>query len=267
MKWLKVAGVVCGAVVITALGIDAADTLSGNSGTMLGQLIGSDNGVCPAGMVEVSAANSFSCVDRFEASSSEDCRYANPANQLESAENLNGQLCAAATQSDSEPWRNVTREQAAAACARAGKRLPSASEWYQAALGTVDDATNCNTDGRAAELTGNNAACVSAAGAEDMIGNVWEWVSDDVIDGQYNARSLPDEGYVVQVDGAGVPTVTENRAEPLFNDDYFWSAQEGAYGMLRGGFYGSESDAGIYTVHAETLPTTAGVAIGFRCVQ
>lgn len=266
MRGLKIGAVIFGAIVITALGIDAADTLSGNGGTMLGQLINSESGVCPAGMVEVAAANSFTCVDRYEASAHVSCRYQNSTNQLESAENLSNTTCAAVSESKAQPWRNITREQAMTACARAGKRLPTAGEWYQAALGTVDDA-NCNTTSNNVTAAGSNEACVSAAGAVDMIGNVWEWVSDDIVDGQLNERNVPREGYVAQVDGQGIPTVTNSTAEELFSADYFWSDEAGVYGMLRGGFYGSDSDAGIYSVHAKTLPTTAGVAIGFRCVQ
>ena len=267
MKWLKIGGVVFGALVITALGIDASDTLSGKGGTLLGQVVSVGGGVCPVGMVEVSSALSFTCVDKWEVSASEDCSYKNPANQTDTLENINNPECSSDSIENAMPWRYITRDQAEIACARAGKRLPSAEEWYKAALGTVDDKTSCNIDGNSPEETGSNQSCVSAAGAEDMIGNVWEWVKDDVIEGSYNGRSLPEEGYVSQVDSGGVPTMSETRANNLFNDDYVWSAKTGAYGVMRGGFYGSESDAGIYSFHAKTVPTMTGTAIGFRCVK
>jgi formylglycine-generating enzyme required for sulfatase activity len=101
----------------------------------------------------------------------------------------------------------------------------------------------------------------------DLIGNAWEWTSEDVIDGMWNGRTLPQSGYVRQVDQSGVAVVSDAVPQEGFYGDYFWSKPTGAFGMMRGGFYGSQSDAGVYTLHAETLPTTAGAAISFRCVQ
>jgi len=266
MRVIQIGVVIIGAVVITALGIDAADSLTGSDGTMLGQLIGSETKVCPEGMVEVPAALSFTCIDQFEGSAGEGCSITDPSNQLESATNLSEQSCGAVSEENRNPWRNITREQAQVACARAEKRLPSNAEWYQAALGTVDD-ENCNIDSNGSEETGSHPACVSAAGAQDLIGNVWEWVTDDVIDGQHDGRALPAEGYVGQVNSNGIATITTGQPDERFNEDYFWSSPAGVYAVLRGGFYGSGSDAGLYTFHGETLPTTAGVAIGFRCVK
>ena len=100
-----------------------------------------------------------------------------------------------------------------------------------------------------------------------MIGNVWEWVSEDVIDGVYNGRAVPQSGYVDQIDSTGVAVKSAETENQLFNSDYFWSKETGAFGMMRGGFYSSKSDAGIYALHAYTLPTSGGSAIGFRCVQ
>ncbi len=267
MKWLKVGAVVFCAVTITALGIDASDTLTGRSGTLLGQLVGSTSSVCPDGMVEVGAATAFTCIDRYEASAGEDCPLAEPASPKDTIKNVETTACQAGSKKNVEPWRFITRDQAAIVCARAGKRLPSAGEWYVAALGTVDDSASCNIDSNSHVEAGTNDQCISAHGAEDMVGNVWEWVSDDVIDGVYSGRNLPDEGYVGQVDGSGMPTLTTKQPSELFGEDYVWSKSEGAYAILRGGFYGSRSDAGLYAVHAETLPTAIGTAIGFRCVK
>lgn len=267
MKWLKIVAVILFAVVITTLGIDAADTLSGKGGTMLGQIVGSDAGVCPKGMVEVPNALSFTCVDKWEASTGEKCPDQNPGSQTESQKNINDPQCMSESKSGVQPWRFVTREQAKAACVRAGKRLPSASEWYEAAIGTVDNNSLCNVDNELVMQSGQNTECVSAAGAEDMIGNVWEWVNDDIIDGQYKGRLLPDEGYVVQVDNDGVATKSDGDGDDMFGNDYIWTSKTGAYGILRGGFYGSEEDAGLYALHGKTAPTAAGTAIGFRCVR
>jgi formylglycine-generating enzyme required for sulfatase activity len=120
--------------------------------------------------------------------------------------------------------------------------------------------------GSGAHKTGKGEECVSAVGAEDTLGNVWEWVSDDVIEGKLGGRELPATGYVAQVDSEGIATLTSQEPSDLFSQDYFWSQLTGAFGMIRGGFYGSKSDAGVYAIHADTLPTTSGTAIGFRCV-
>jgi hypothetical protein len=61
-------------------------------------------------------------------------------------------------------------------------------------------------------------------------------------------------------------TQVAGKTSDLFYSDYFWSTSEGAFGILRGGFFGSRSDAGVYAAHARTVPTSVGTAIGFRCI-
>jgi len=267
MKWLKVGAVVFGAVLITALGIDAADTLSGSRSTLLGQLIkAAPDGICPSGMVEVPMATTFKCADIFEASASRECPNSNPSNEQETQANMNNAECKAASAQKTDAWRYVTREQALTACLRAGKRLPQSGEWYLVSAGTPDSEQSCNISGSAPHKTGDKESCVSAVGVKDAIGNVWEWTSDDVIGGVYNGRALPPTGYVAQVDNGGVAVETSQNESAIFAKDFFWTQSEGAFGMMRGGFYGSKSDAGVYTIHADTPPTTSGTAIGFRCV-
>lgn len=268
MKWLKVMGVVFGAVLITALGIDAADTMSGSRSTLLGQLISSEvKGVCPKGMAHIPQGETFTCVDMFEVSAGATCPHTNPQNELQTKDNIDASSCKAASVENVDAWRFITREQAVVACTRAGKRLPKSDEWYTMSVGTPDDSAKCNTDSSAVTKTGTHKQCVSATGVFDAIGNAWEWTQDDVIDGQYQGRALPDAGYVTQVDAHGVATLTNVAPSNLFYKDYFWSTKKGAFGILRGGFYGSKDDAGVYAVQAETMPTAAGTAIGFRCVQ
>lgn len=266
MRWLKAGGVIFGAVVITALGIDAADTLQGTSGTLLGQLAGSTAGTCPVGMLAVPAATTFRCVDQYEASPNEECPVVQPINQFDTQKNLTDTACWADSRAEVEPWRHVDRESAQLACVRAGKRLPTSEEWQLLAVGTPDTDV-CNTDTRSIAETGSSDGCRSAIGAYDAIGNVWEWTHDDIFDGVYNGRLLPDSGYVSQVDRGGVATMSSSTPVEQFFADYVWSEAEGAFAMMRGGFYGSGNDAGVYSVHAATLPTMQGAAIGFRCVQ
>lgn len=268
MKWLKVGGVIFGAVAITALGIDAADTLQGSRSTLLGQIVATEHGACPSGMQETSVGGTFTCVDIYEASASDDCEYQNPGNEAETRSNLENTQCGAVSKKDTQPWRYITREQAQAACLRSGKRLPDNKEWYIVSAGTPDTDGSCNIDSAEVSTSGKYTNCVSGVGVYDAIGNVWEWTIDDVINGNYAGRELPQTGYVTQVDAQGIAITTEkNTGSEQFYEDYFWSDAEGAYGILRGGFYGSKEDAGVYATHAQTLPTSAGTAIGFRCVK
>jgi hypothetical protein len=268
MRYLKLGGIIFGAVLITALGIDAADTLQGSQSTLLGQLASSNDGPCPVGMVHVPAGVTFSCVDTYEASAAEECPILVPSNTTETQRNIVDQTCAAESQKDVLPWNHITREQAQLACVRSSKRLPTNEEWYMIALGTPDsNEGSCNISGGSFKKTGTAESCVSAVGVFDTVGNLWEWTSDDVLDQVYNGRTLPEEGYVVQVDKGGVATQSSTSSEMLFGEDYIQTAKKGAYAIMRGGFYGSRNDAGVYTVHAKALPTTIGPAIGFRCVQ
>jgi formylglycine-generating enzyme required for sulfatase activity len=262
MKSLKIFGVILGALIITSLSIDASDTLVGKSGTLLGQISGFEKSVCPSEMIHLPAATTYNCVDRFEAAASDSCIIDNPNNQFDTEVNLAKADCQLSNK-ELLPWRHINREQAAVMCARSGKRLPSAAEWYQFVMGTP--AQKCNIDVGSVEKSAENSECISAAGVINGVGNVWEWVSDDVIDGTYLGRRLPDTGYVRQVDSGGVATLTAS--EQVNNSDYFWSASEGVYAMIRGGFYGSRLDAGVFSLHAATIPTFSGEAVGFRCVQ
>ena len=149
---------------------------------------------------------------------------------------------------------------------RAGKRLPKSSEWYMLSVGTREGVDICNIETAGHTKNGEKKLCVSATGVHDAIGNVWEWTSDDVIDGMHEGRKLPVDGYVSQVDAGGMATQVASKTSDLFYSDYFWSTSEGAFGILRGGFFGSRSDAGVYAAHARTVPTSFGTAIGFRCI-
>ena len=268
MKWMRVALIVFVAIIITALGIDAADTITGSRGTLLSNVIGqSDTHGCPEGMSAVSNVGTVTCVDIYEVSTSETCPFVAPENTTDSMKNIESADCLPVTKPDVMPWRYVTRDQAMSMCARIGKRLPTNDEWYHLSLGVAQVHDTCNISSKQASKTGSFEQCVSPQGAYDMVGNVWEWVSDDVIEGMYNDHLLPDTGYVAQVDGTGMPIVTSTEEQALFGNDYFWSKNIGAYGVLRGGYYDSGTDAGIYAVHADTVPTSASAGIGFRCVQ
>lgn len=265
-KWAQVSLVIVGALIITALSIDAADTLTGKGGTLLSSVIGAPSG-CGEGMISVQTVPGVSCVDLYEVSPSSHCPTLSPQSSLESHKNVETKECTAQSQAGIEPWVYVTRDQAAQLCARSGKRLPTSAEWYALASGMVDVERSCNVHGGHMLRTGELLDCVSPVGAYDFVGNVWEWVSDDVTDGQYNNRSLPQSGYVLQVDNTGIALETGQHEEELYGNDYFWSNSDGVYGVIRGGFYASGKDAGMYTAHMDTPTNAANAGIGFRCVR
>jgi hypothetical protein len=267
MKWGKSVLVIFGALVITALGIDASDTFQGSKGTLLSQVISNTEGACPSGMHQVENIPGITCVDTYEASTGEGCPVMNPEQMLATLTNVESKECVPESKKDVRPWSFVTRDQAMQLCARSGKRLPTSEEWYALSLGMTALEESCNVSSKSVSGTGSFSACVSPTGAFDLVGNLWEWVSDDVINGTYKSFQVPDSGYVAQVDAGGMATLSSSEPQELFAKDYFWSRKEGAYGVIRGGYYDSGEDGGLYTIHADTLPTTASIGIGFRCIR
>jgi hypothetical protein len=78
---------------------------------------------------------------------------------------------------------------------------------------------------------------------------------------------LPVSGYVLSVDSSGVASQTGTTTSDLFGSDYARFPESGVFGMVRGGFYGSGEDGGIYALQANIAPTFASAGIGFRCVR
>jgi len=136
-------------------------------------------GSCSADMVAVGSL----CVDRYEASLWD---AASGGTQIPASTCLaDGSDCGvgaanpiyARSEAGVLPSANITWYQALQACANAGKRLPTTTEWQMAAAGTPSGlASGCNFSG-VATAAASNAGCESTAGAFDMIGNVWEWTA------------------------------------------------------------------------------------------
>ncbi|HEY0251557.1 MAG TPA: SUMF1/EgtB/PvdO family nonheme iron enzyme, partial [Kofleriaceae bacterium] len=157
---------------------------------------------CPAGMAHVSTF----CIDRFEASIEGHSPYRPPVMPIGRAVSKRGAV----------PQGNISQTAASSACAAAGKRLCTDTEWLRACRGAANTtypygATRepgvCN-DARAMhpaiELygtsdawiyshldspclaqepnglapSGSHAGCITDSGVFDMMGNIHEWTAD-----------------------------------------------------------------------------------------
>jgi formylglycine-generating enzyme required for sulfatase activity len=159
--------------------------------------------------------------------------------------------------------RWITWFQALEACRASGKRLPTGDEWLAAGRGTVDpgasngDMGRCNTMSGGPRTTGGGTACVSAWGAQDLIGNLWEWTVEwfaGVGDGTQSATPWPD-GY----NGDG----TWNIASSAWSNGIRPGVPAAAH---RGGRSSNGTLAGLYALDLSSAPSHQGWDTGFRCV-
>lgn len=165
------------------------------------------------------------------------------------------------------PTRYLTWFQAQAACRARGKRLPRRDEWLEAARRTDDPGANdgktnalCHTRGIEPRQTGAGTNCASSWGAQDLIGNLGEWV---------------DEWYAGPSDG------TESRVAwpgSLYADDSIsniasWASPTGTVrekgfpvAAARGGAWDGGIGAGIFALDLASAPSRSSATVGFRCI-
>jgi formylglycine-generating enzyme required for sulfatase activity len=154
------------------------------------------------------------------------------------------------------PAAYITWFQANVACANAGKRLPSNAEWQMGVTGSPDPGgdngtTDCNTQSTfAVEPTGSRSSCVSAFGAFDMVGNLYEWVADWV------PRSTACGTWSAGVSPTGDDQCLAGAAT---------TGEPGA--LFRGGDFFFGANAGPLAVIGGNQPSGSSGSIGFRCAR
>lgn len=182
------------------------------------------------------------------------------------------------------PSGNVNWFQAAALCNAAGKRLMTRLEWFAAADGmTTVEATsgnNCNVSntppGPRATGMGNN--CASSWGAQDMVGNLWEW-TDEWYASVGALTALP------PATSSTTPAVTGRRVNdeadvwpPTYGGDRTWNVSsvvnntaDNQIGIpsaaIRGNNWTRGPQAGVFTIDLGHGPSYRSSSIGFRCVS
>lgn len=165
--------------------------------------------------------------------------------------------------------------------------------------GANTNTTECNGNGSALENTGNNTNCRSKYGIENAAGNVWEWVSDRILDGKGminpDNKLDPtnkdfdnvefgdiDNGLIETLDCynkiIGIPRTMnasslcpadtiEVMSEPIitFRNDHYWgSGKTGAKLPIVGGSYTSNTNSGIYSLAwVDFSFNSAGARCGF----
>ncbi len=264
-KQLKGALIALAAIVLTTVSLEASDFIVVRSTSLLGNVTTGVVSVCGAGEVKLQVKERTICVDAFEAVPSPECPYQKINSHSQTEESLANRTCKPESSANRDPWQYVSFTTAQQLCARAGKRLPTASEWYRYSLG-VQDETTC-VYSKTAPLKTGESNCVTPLGVYDGVGNLWEWVEATVASGTYEGRLLPENGYVTAVDSEGVVTETDFSKSPSYGNDYAITSGPGTTGIIRGGFYGSGEDGGLFAINTTAQLSLATAGIGFRCVQ
>lgn len=158
----------------------------------------------------------------------------------------------------------LTWFQANEACRASGKRLPTGAEWLSAARGTLDPGDSsgaggsCVTNASPVRLrqAGGGSKCVSDWGAQDMVGNMWEWTEEWYASGDGTFSTRWPQGY-------GDDEIQNVRSAAQHGDKFTTGLPSAT---LRGGSLYSGTSAGIFAFALSQAPSAFNGSFGFRCV-
>ncbi len=170
------------------------------------------------------------------------------------------------------PASYISWFQAMEACRASGKRLPTSEEWLTAARGTSDPTMGndgtvndlCNTNGPTNRTTNAGVRCVSAWGAQDMIGNVAEWTTEwaSSLGGATSSDMItwPSSSF----SGDMIYNVVSSSRTQYTSTPYVTRGLPS--GTLRGGSFSGGVGTGVFSVsYVESVQWNGGDT-GFRCV-
>jgi hypothetical protein len=168
------------------------------------------------------------------------------------------------------PLGGITWFQANALCANAGKRLCTNAEWQTAVRGTQDPGSSagaggaCLTNGTTARMTSLGTTCQSDFGAQDMIGNMVEWVgdwNDGGASGTFTAHTFATPWPAGYGDGADRTFNINTSVDTLTGT----AATNIPSAVLRGGDYYDLASAGSFTYNEDWAPSGTRPEVGARC--
>ena len=147
----------------------------------------------------------------------------------------------------------------------AGTVDPGESTTYEGVCRTGPDLSGPRPTGRAGDAPGGVGSCISLWGAEDMIGNLWEWTADWWQAGRGWMASDEDwtHNWPAAYSSDGEDG-TYNLDGRVFSSG--WSNGLPAAGF-RGGDWGNGTQAGAFAINLGGAPSHRSSDIGFRCAR
>jgi hypothetical protein len=181
----------------------------------------------------------------------------------------------ATVRADAIPTNPVPRQTAISACQNASKRLCTSAEFGAACdingskTGRIGE-KECNVGSDTLMRTGVSTDCISDKGVHDLIGNVWEWVSDGITDNTPNRDGLVTRSDILSA-GKNYNFPTTSSLSEKWGNDYYSNIESDpskflSRGIVRGGFYNSGWRAGC-NAYMVGVPLDAVSNVGFRCCQ